>query len=349
VPADPEQLEATRAVRSAEISPLTHLGAVHLTVSDLDRSVGYYRTTVGLELLEERRERASLGAGGRELLVLVEQTGARPSIGYTGLYHFALLVPERVDLARWLAHAARDEVPLVGLSDHFVSEALYLSDPDGHGIEIYWDRPRAHWEGHVASRMTSLPLDVHDLLSELPDAASDQFDALPSGLVMGHIHLKVAAIDETIAFYRDALGFGLMAQLGAQAAFLSAGGYHHHVGANTWDSAGAGPPPTGSAALRHVTVVLPTGDERDRVLLRIEHAGMPIDDSADGPIAVDPSGNRLLLDVDDASRESAAPVRASPGGAATVEHMSEWSFPASDPPAVWTWEVLERTNPRGRM
>jgi catechol 2,3-dioxygenase len=297
-PRDPEELEATAGMRRAEISPVTSLGAVHLTVSDLERSVSYYCAAIGLELLENRDERASLGAGGRKLLVLVEQTGARPGAGYTGLYHFALLVPERADLARWLAHAARDRVPLVGLSDHFVSEALYLSDPDGHGIEIYWDRPREQWEGQVASRMTTLPLDVHDLLAELADPASAAFDGLPPGLVMGHIHLKVAEVDETIVFYRDALGFGLMAQLGRQAAFLSAGGYHHHIGANTWESAGAGPPPAGIAALRHATIVLPTADERDRVLKRLEQAGWPTEDGADGPIAVDPSGNRLFLAVD---------------------------------------------------
>ena len=194
---------------------------------------------------------------GRALLVLVEEAGARPAFGHTGLYHFALLVPRRADLARWLAHAARDRVPLVGLSDHFVSEALYLSDPDGHGIEIYWDRPREVWEGQVAARMTTLPLDVDDLLGELDDPGAGQFDGLPDDTVMGHVHLKVAAIPETVAFYRDLLGFGLMAQLGEQAAFLGAGGYHHHIGANTWESAGAAPPPPGTAALRHATIVLP--------------------------------------------------------------------------------------------
>ena len=297
-PRDPEEVAATAALPTAEISPLTSLGAVHLTVSDLERSKSYYRAAIGLELLEDDGERASLGVGGRELLVLVEQPGARPSAGYSGLYHFALLVPERADLARWLAHAARDRVPLVGLSDHFVSEALYLSDPDGHGIEIYWDRPREQWEGQVAARMTTLPLDVQSLLAELADPASEEFDGLPPGLVVGHIHLKVAAVDETIAFYRDVLGFGLMAQLGRQAAFLSAGGYHHHIGANTWDSAGAGPPPAGTAALRHVTVVLPGVDERDRIIRRVEQAGSPIEDGAEEPIAVDPSGNRILLAVD---------------------------------------------------
>ena len=127
---DPEELEAVGAPAAAEISALTTLGPVHLTASDLDRSVDYYRGAVGLELLDRGAGQASLGAGGHELLVLVEQAGSRPAMGYTGLYHFALLVPQRIELASWLAHAARDRVTLVGLSDHFVSEALYLSDPD---------------------------------------------------------------------------------------------------------------------------------------------------------------------------------------------------------------------------
>jgi catechol 2,3-dioxygenase len=298
-PRDPEELDAGAPPPAAAISPRTSLGPVHLTVSDLERSVGYYRTAIGLEPLEQSAGRASLGAGGRELLGLVEEPGARSGAGYTGLYHFALLVPERPDLARWLAHAARDRVALVGLSDHFVSEALYLSDPDGHGIEIYWDRPRAHWEGQVAARLTTLPLDVQGLLAELADPESEPFDGLPAGTVMGHVHLKVAAVAETIAFYRDLLGFGLMAQLGSQAAFLGAGGYHHHIGANIWESAGAPPPPEGTAALRHVTIVLPDADERERILRRVEQAGQSPEDTPAGPALVDPAGNRLLLAVPD--------------------------------------------------
>ncbi len=268
---------------------------MHLTVADLPRSLAYYRGSIGLDLLEQAGGRASLGAGGRELLTLVEEPGARPGAGYTGLYHFALLLPQRVDLARWLAHAATDRVRLVGLSDHFVSEALYLSDPDGHGIELYCDRPRAAWEGQVGARMTTAPLDVDDLLGELGDPAPEPFAGLPAGTSMGHVHLKVAAIPETIAFYRDLLGFGLMAQLGSQAAFLSAGGYHHHIGANTWESAGAAPPPGGVAALRHATIVLPDVDERERILRKLgwdEQAGS---ETEHGPIVIDPSGNRFLL------------------------------------------------------
>ncbi len=272
------------------------MGAVHLTVADLDRSLDYYRTQIGLEVLAQDGGRASLGGrGGSELLVLVEEPGARPAQGYTGLYHFALVVPERRDLARWFAHAARDQVQLTGLSDHFVSEAIYLRDPDNHGIEIYVDRPRKVWEGIVGQRLTSEPLDVQSLLGELGDAESEQYDGLPGGTVMGHVHLSVADIPETIRFYRDVLGFELMASLGAQAAFLAAGGYHHHIGANTWESAGAPPPPEGTAALRHATIVIPDGSARDEALARVVADGQEPEPTPEGPIVHDPSGNRLLL------------------------------------------------------
>jgi catechol 2,3-dioxygenase len=240
--------------------------------------------------------RASLGGqGGAELLVVHEEAGARPADAYTGLYHFALLVPERRDLAGWLARAARDRVQLTGLSDHFVSEAIYLRDPDHHGIEIYADRPREIWEGIVMERMTSVPLDVDNLLGELDDPESESFDGLPRGTVMGHVHFRVADVAATIHFYRDVLGFGLMAALGAQAAFLAAGGYHHHVGANTWESANAPPPPEGSAALRHATILVPDAAERDAALARVAAEGQEPDRTPDGPIVRDPSGNRLLL------------------------------------------------------
>src|SRR6476469_8342476 len=235
----------------------TRLGAVHLSVADLPRSLDYYRRSIGLDVLDEGDGEASLGAGGTELLHLVEEPGAAPADGYTGLFHFALLVPERTDLARWLAHAAREQVPIVGVADHFVSEAIYLSDPDEHGIEVYWDRPREAWEGQVAERMTTLPLDVGDLLGVLDDPRSEPFDGLAGAAVMGHVHLRVAEIPATTAFYCDALGFGLMAAFGAQASFMSAGGYHHHLGANTWESRGSGRPPSGHATLEQVTIVLP--------------------------------------------------------------------------------------------
>jgi len=278
-----------------DISPGTTMGAVHLTVADLDRSLEYYRSAIGLNMREQSNGRAALGTSERELLVLVEEAGAKAASGYTGLYHVALLLPERVDLARWLAHAGRDNVALVGLSDHFVSEAIYLSDPDGHGIEIYCDRPREVWEGKVFERMTTLPLDVPSLLGELPDPEREPFVGLPAGTVMGHVHLKVASVPETVAFYRYVLGFDLMALLGEQAAFLAAGGYHHHIGVNTWESAGAAPPPQNTAALHHATIVLPNAAERDRVLARLDEAGYSVEETADGPRVRDPSGNALVL------------------------------------------------------
>lgn len=296
-PRDPEELEASASPASGEIAAATSMGPVHLTVSALERSLGYYREAIGLDVLERADGRARLGAGGRELLVLVEEPGARPAHGYTGLYHIALLLPERPDLARWLAHVVRDRVPLVGLSDHFVSEAIYLSDPDGHGIEVYWDRPREVWEGQVGARMTTIQLDVDSLLGELYDPVSAPFEGLPAGTVMGHVHLKVAAIAETVAFYRDLLGFGLMAQLGTQAAFFAAGGYHHHLGTNVWESAGAPSPPAGTAALRHATIVLPDASERDRVVSRVERSGHAVEETGGSPLVRDPSGNALLLAV----------------------------------------------------
>ena len=271
------------------------MGAVELTVSDLERSLDYYRTAIGLQVLEQGGGRASLGADSTELVALVEQPGAPPSDGYTGLFHFALLVPERAALARWLAHSARDRVTLTGLSDHVVSEAIYLRDPDRHGIEIYADQPRETWEGQVASRMTTIPLDVDDLLGELDDPASEPFDGLPGDTVMGHVHLKVAGIPDTVEFYRDVLGFDLVAGRGNEAAFLSAGGYHHHVGANTWESAGASPPPEGSAALRRARIVLPSVEERDELVRRVAESGVEPQDTPGGPLVRDPSGNALVL------------------------------------------------------
>jgi catechol 2,3-dioxygenase len=283
------------ATATASLPATTRMGAVHLTVGDLDRSLAYYGEWVGLGLLRREGGRASLGAGGTELLGLVEEPGARPAGRHTGLYHFALHVPERADLARWLAHAARERVPLVGMSDHFVSEAIYLTDPDGHGIEIYHDRPREVWEGLVAERMTTDPLDVASLLGELEDPATAPFAGLPAGTDMGHVHLQVADVAETVGFYRDVLGFDLMAELFGSAAFLAAGGYHHHVGANTWHSRGAPPAPAGTAALRHATIVLPSAEERDRVTARVADSGGEPEARDDGVLVRDPSGIGLLL------------------------------------------------------
>lgn len=243
------------------------MGAVHLTVADLERSLAYYERAIGLRVHAREGAEARLGTGGEDLLVLVEQPGAQPADGYAGLFHFALLVPERTALADWLAHAARDGVPLSGLSDHEVSEAIYLRDPDHHGIEIYADRPRAQWEGKVAELMTTLPLDTEDLLQH---ASGEPFAGLAAGTVMGHVHLSVADVEETVAFYRE-LGFDLMARYGAEAAFLATGGYHHHLGANTWQSRGAEYAPADRARLTRVEIL---GAPEERALR--DPSGIPI-------------------------------------------------------------------------
>jgi catechol 2,3-dioxygenase len=259
----------------------THVGPVRLSVADLVRSLDYYRRSIGLEVLDERDGEVRLGTGGTELLHLVEEPGARPADGYSGLFHFALLVPERAELAAWLAHALQDGVQLTGASDHFVSEALYLRDPDHHGIEIYADRPRELWEGQV-DRIGTWPLDLDDLLRAGPDGEPSDYRGLPSGTTMGHVHLRVSDVEETVHFYRDVLGFDLMAQLGSQAAFLSAGGYHHHLGGNTWESAGAAQAPPGTARLLEYTIVLPSEAERAALEARLDELR-------------DPSGNSFAL------------------------------------------------------
>jgi catechol 2,3-dioxygenase len=276
------------------IAAATHMGAVELSVGDLDRTLDYWQNVVGLRVLERENGTASLGAD-TELVRFVEEPGARPVSGHTGLFHVALLVPDRPSLARWLAHAARDGVHLEGLSDHYVSEAVYLRDPDRHGIEIYADRPRDVWEGKVDQVMTTKPVDVENLLGELDDPATEPFDRLPDGTVVGHTHLRVADVPATVDFYRDVLGLDLIAALRSQAAFLSAGGYHHHVGANTWESHGAGPAGPGFATLRHAAIVLPDAAERDRVAARVADAGQEPEAREDGILVRDPAQNALLL------------------------------------------------------
>jgi catechol 2,3-dioxygenase len=279
------------------IAPATTVGAVHLTVADLSRSLDYYERAIGLQVHARENGTARLGAGGDDLLVLYEEAGAQPAPQNTGLFHFALLVPTRVDLARWLTHAAQAQIELTGASDHLVSEALYLRDPDWHGIEIYRDRPRDEWEvgedGQVA--LATLPLDLEGLVGVL-DGGEPPFEHIASGTRMGHVHLQVADVHATDDFYADVVGFDITAHYADQATFLSAGGYHHHLGANVWNSRGAGPPRPGSAALRHAEIVLPDRAAIDEVAGRVADAGQDPVAADNGSVLVrDPSGNALSL------------------------------------------------------
>lgn len=267
------------------IAAATRMGEVHLTVADRARSIEFYERVIGLRHEGDGR----LSAGGEDLLVLHEEPGAQPAPRHTGLFHFALLLPTRADLAAWLDHAARLRVELTGASDHLVSEALYLRDPDHHGIEIYRDRPADQWERdgeHV--RMATLPLDLRDVMSAL----DGPFDGMPRGTTMGHVHLQVADIAATEQFYAGVLGFDIRARYGNQATFLSAGGYHHHLGANVWNSSGAAPPPPGSAALRHAVVVVPDETELERIA-----AAVGAEPDGDAVAARDPSQNGLVFRV----------------------------------------------------
>jgi catechol 2,3-dioxygenase len=277
------------------IAPATRMGAVHLTVADLARSLDYYQRLLGLQVHGRENGTAQLGAGEEDLLVLHEEPGAEPAPRNTGLFHFALLVPSRHDLARWFAHAIKSEARFAGMSDHLVSEAIYLRDPDWHGIEIYRDRPRAEWQrdGEFV-KMATLPLDAEGVLSAL-EGGEPAFEHMAPGTTMGHVHLQVADIPATETFYTEVVGMDLQARYADQASFLSAGGYHHHLGANVWNSRGAAPPPPGSAALRHFVVLLPDEAALGEVAERIPDATQ---DSA-GEIAVkDPANNTLILAVD---------------------------------------------------
>jgi catechol 2,3-dioxygenase len=277
----------------------TTLGTVRLTVSDLDRSRTFYERAIGLRATE--RDDGTLVLGVTEDPALIELRGdsAAPRLNRRapGLYHLAILVPTRADLAFALARLATARWPLDGASDHLVSEALYLSDPDGNGLEIYRDRPRADWpraEGRL--EMATLPLDLDDVFGEIR-AASELQEQAPAGTRIGHVHLQVSDVSSAEAFYHGLLGFDVTVRGFPGALFVSAGGYHHHIGLNTWHSAGAAPAPaaTGSVGLRSFTVELPDSHGLAAVLARIESAGLPHERHPDGVLVRDPFGNGVVL------------------------------------------------------
>jgi len=281
----------------------TTVGPVRLTVSNLQRSRSFYESVIGLEVLEEPDDvELGLGPAGGPVVVTLRGDGDAPPLNRraTGLFHLAILVPSRRDLAHALARLAQARWPLDGASDHLVSEALYLSDPDGNGIEIYRDRPREQWRRDSSGQlaMATLALDLRDLAGALGDGAQIASTIAP-GTRLGHVHLQVSSIDDAEAFYHGLLGFDVTVRSYPGALFLSAGGYHHHVGANTWNSAGAPPPPPGAVGLRAFEVVLESQAELDGVLERVGAAGLtPELDGVSGRFEVrDPAGNAVVLGV----------------------------------------------------
>ena len=283
------------------ISPAAHIGIVSLTVSDLAQSLAFYDTVLGLRAAPVAEGRTLLtAADSTPLLELVERRGARPKPQRaTGLYHFALLLPGRLDLARWLQHVAEARWSLQGWADHGVSEAIYLADPDGNGIEVYRDRPRAEWPiANGQLQMVSDPLDARGLLALL-NGDGEQWQVMPAGATMGHVHLHVADIEQSRAFYCDVLGFDLVQRYGASALFVSAGGYHHHIGLNTWAGQGAPPAPAGSAGLRHFEIIVPDTDALAEIVARLDRAGVAYQRDEVEITLQDPSRNAIRIVTND--------------------------------------------------
>jgi catechol 2,3-dioxygenase len=281
----------------ASIDPATALGPVRLTVSDLDRSRAFYERAVGLRATELDDGTIGFGVPGGEALVELRGDSSAPRLNRRapGLYHLAILLPSRLDLAFALARLVQAQWPLDGASDHLVSEALYLSDPDGNGIEIYRDRPRTDWRyDGGALQMSTLPLDMGDLAGELRGATELQAE-VPVGTRIGHVHLQVAELSEAEAFYHGVLGFDVVVRGYPGALFVSAGGYHHHIGLNTWHSAGAAPAPAGSVGLRSFTIELPHAEDLAAVRRRLAAAGVAAEEASGGVLVRDPFANGVLL------------------------------------------------------
>jgi catechol 2,3-dioxygenase len=277
------------------IDPRTDVGAVSLVVADLPSVRGFYEDAIGLAALEEEGDAVRLGAGTEPVVELIGVPSAPQRLpGTTGLFHLAIRVPSRAELARALRRVLDAGWRFSGASDHLVSEALYLADPEGNGIEIYWDRPREEWprrNGEI--EMDSLPLDLDGLMAELSGDAPG--GRIAEGTGIGHVHLNVGDLGAAEGFYVGVLGFDVTVRDYPGALFFSAGGYHHHIGVNTWAGEGAPPPPPGSRGLRNYEIVLPDAEQLAGAEERLSGAGVDAD-LRDGAIELsDPSGNGVLL------------------------------------------------------
>ena len=271
------------------------LGAVHLVVTDLDRSVAWYQAALGLRVQRQDVGVAALGDGDEEVVVLHEDaTATQPPRRASGLYHYALLYPTREELARAALRLAATRTPIQGASDHGTHEAIYLADPDGNGLELAADRPRAVWPSpeEEFSGGGPRPLDLDALLATV--AGEEPSERVRPGLRVGHLHLHVGDIETGLAFYRDVIGFDVWALM-PSAAFVAAGGYHHHLGFNTWRGEGAGPMPSGIVGLEHWTIVLATGDEVAAVRARVRGAGIAGADVDGGFAVTDPFGMTVRI------------------------------------------------------
>lgn len=298
------QLQAAEKTEFS-IHPATKIGAVSLKVANLENQIVFYQQILGFQLHWREGNKAGLGAGGKDLLQLTEEPNLKRYRGVTGLYHFAVLFPNRRELARALARLIVSKYPNYP-TDHIMTKTTYLDDPEGNGIELYTESPEdGTWSmanGEYVTRRAdgSLsdgrePLDVKALLGHLQE--DDRLDVpVPPETRLGHIHLHVRDIEEAVDFYHGILGFDLMGVAKSfRMAFVSAGGYHHHIGLNTWQGEGAPPPPAGAAGLRHFTVELPDSKALDEVIARVDQAGIPSNRTEDGLLLYDPSQNGVIL------------------------------------------------------
>ena len=306
------------APRGFRLPETTTLGAVRLQVGDLGRSVAFYEDVLGLRILDRTPTSARLGAQPRPpaaagasheigtsapgaLLELVEHAGARPAPprGRTGLFHFAILLPDRASLGRFVAHAGDSGLRL-GAGDHYVSESLYLSDPDGLGIEVYADRPRETWRR--VGRQLVMGTDPVDMRSLLGAADGEPWTGMPEGTLIGHLHLHVGDLDRGAAFYGDGVGFDRMVWDYPGALFFGAGGYHHHLGTNVWAGADARPAAPDEAQLLEWTIALPDAASLAALHVSLDRGGYAADRPAESPaggaiLTRDPWGTPLRLTI----------------------------------------------------
>ncbi len=273
----------------------THLGRVRLQIADLARSVEWYATVLGVNVLDRSTTGAALAPYGetRPLIELHEKRGVRPMPrrGRLGLYHYALLLPDRASLGRFISHVG--ELGLrAGMSDHFVSEAVYISDPDGLGIEVYADRSRSSWR-HIDRQLTMAtePLDVPSVVAE---ARGRPWTGMPPGSVVGHVHLFVGDIEKAAAFYHDLLGFDKIVWNYPGALFMSAGGYHHHLGTNIW-AAEAPPASDADARLLEWEIVVPSSVDVDAVFANVDATDLPLTRDDSGIVVRDPWGTAVRI------------------------------------------------------
>lgn len=277
-------------------APNTYVSQVHLRVMNLERSENFYQDMLGLRVLKKEEGKITLSANGTDPLITIEQPeSVQPHRSrQAGLYHVALLLPSRKDLAAILYHLLKEEYPLQGGSDHAVSEAVYLADPDGNGIELYRDRPSTEWKwenGRVY--MPTVAMDEH-ILDELDGKV---WNGMPEKTIIGHIHLQVADLKKAESFYCKGLGFNLVSQYDNQADFISTGGYHHHIGLNVWMSKGRPADGSVTAGMKEFILDYPDPTARMEAVERVKAMGASISEEGDGIRVTDPSQIEILLHV----------------------------------------------------